>query len=81
MSYSEAEKLEIQKQMFGMTKQDVIDYLKPQVEFSGKEMLMMGMLSDAQHLMYNGQEEEARQLLNRVKFVLSTMMNPENKEL
>lgn len=40
---------------------------------SGRDMLVMSIMSDAQHLMAHGNLELARQLLNRAKWVLSNV--------
>lgn len=56
---------EIRKQyMNGMT-----------ARFSGLEMVVMSVLSDAQELLAMGQQESARKQMNIAKFILSEMMD------
>lgn len=57
--------------MYGMTRKEVIDYLTPQAQMVGNRMLVLSILSDAQELIARNQNEEARQLLNRVKLFVS----------
>ena len=55
---------------YGMLRAEVEDNLKPQAETMGRDMLIMSMLSDAQHLVEHNQKEQARQLINQAKYVL-----------
>ena len=41
---------------------------------SGLEMVVMGVLSDAQELLAMGRQESARKQMNIAKFILSEMM-------
>ena len=67
-----ADEMERTKRMFGMTLAEVEAYLAPQAKLTGWRMLAMAMLSDTQELMLRGQHEEARQLINRVKWILGS---------
>lgn len=73
----------IQREMFGMTTAEVEAYLAPQVRLAGGWIgLATAMLSDTQELIARGQTEKARQLLNRVKWVLNEKVprsNPRRK--
>ena len=60
---------------YGMTALDVSEHLKPQAELVGKRMLLMSMLSDVQELIARERGEEARQLINRTKWVLQNIEN------
>jgi hypothetical protein len=42
---------------------------------SGLEMVVMGVLSDAQELLAMGRQESARKQMNIAKFILSEMMD------
>jgi hypothetical protein len=44
-------------------------------KFSGLEMVVMGVLSDAQELLAMGRQESARKQMNIAKFILSEMMD------
>ena len=70
MPYTEEQKLEIQNAMYGASREEVLESLKEEYEISGKEMLLMCMLSDVQNMIEFDQKESARQLINRVKLVL-----------
>ena len=58
---------------YGMTEQDIrTDYMESfTARFSGLEMVVMGILSDVQHVSGG---ETARKQLNVAKFILSEMM-------
>ena len=62
-----------EKTCYGMTEQDIrTDYMQGiTARFSGLEMVVMGILSDAQETIQN---EGARKQLNVAKFILSEMM-------
>lgn len=64
--------------MYGMTAEDVREQYMESItaKFSGLEMVVMGMLSDVQHMTeYNFNKEDIRQMLNRAKFILGEMMD------
>jgi hypothetical protein len=64
-------------QIFGMTRDEIREeYMNSMTaRFSGLEMVVMGILSDAQELVAMGQQEAARKQMNIAKFILSEMMS------
>lgn len=67
---------EFESKCYGMSQADIREgYMQGlTARLSGLEMVVMGILSDAQELMSMGDTEEARKNLNRAKFILSEMM-------
>lgn len=64
--------------MYGMTTTDIREQYMESItaKFSGLEMVVMGMLSDVQHMSeYDFNKEDIRQVLNRAKFILGEMMD------
>ena len=63
--------------MYGMTEQDIREQYMESItaKFSGLEMVVMGVLSDAQELGAMGRTEAVRKQLNVAKFILSEMMD------
>jgi hypothetical protein len=47
----------------------------------GLEMVVMSILSDAQELMHYGNTEEARQYMNRAKYILSKMLEEKSLQV
>jgi hypothetical protein len=64
-------------QIFGMTRDEIREEYMNSItaRFSGLEMVVMGILSDAQELVAMGQQEAARKQMNIAKFILSEMMS------
>ena len=64
-------------QMYGMTESDIREQYMESItaRFSGLEMVVMGVLSDAQELLAMGRDESARKQMNVAKFILSEMMD------
>ena len=62
---------------YGMSEQDIrTQYMESiTAKFSGLEMVVMGILSDAQELGSMGRTEAVRKQLNVAKFILSEMMD------
>ena len=62
---------------YGMTEQDIRKQYMESItaQFSGLEMVVMGILSDAQELGAMGRSEAVRKQLNIAKFILSEMMD------
>ena len=62
---------------YGMTEQDIRDQYMESItaKFSGLEMVVMGVLSDAQELLAMGRNEASRKQMNIAKFILSEMMD------
>jgi hypothetical protein len=63
--------------MYGMTEQDIREQYMESItaKFSGLEMVVMGILSDAQELGAMSRTEAVRKQLNVAKFILSEMMD------
>jgi hypothetical protein len=70
---------EFEKQCYGMTEQDIREQYMESItaRHAGLEMVVMGILSDAQEMVAVGYSENVRLYLNRAKFILSEML--ENK--
>ena len=64
-------------QMYGMTESDIREQYMESItaRISGLEMVVMGVLSDAQELLAMGRSESARKQMNVAKFILSEMMD------
>ena len=62
---------------YGMTEQDIREQYMDSItaKFSGLEMVVMGVLSDAQELLAMGRNEASRKQMNIAKFILSEMMD------
>ena len=67
---------EFEKNCYGMPAEDIREeYMNGlTARFSGLEMVVMGILSDAQELLAMGHNESARKQMNIAKFILSEMM-------
>jgi hypothetical protein len=63
--------------IYGMTEQDIRDQYMNSItaKFSGLEMVVMGILSDAQELLAMDRAEASRKQMNVAKFILSEMMD------
>ena len=66
-----------ESQCYGMTEQDIREQYMDSItaKFSGLEMVVMGVLSDAQELLAMGRNEASRKQMNVAKFILSEMMD------
>lgn len=66
-----------ESQCYGMTEQDIREQYMDSItaKFSGLEMVVMGVLSDAQELLAMGRNEASRKQMNIAKFILSEMMD------
>ena len=73
MSYND---LTRELNMFGMTAADIREEYMESItaRLSGLEMVVMGILSDAQELLAMGRTDSARKQMNIAKFILSEMM-------
>ena len=67
---------EFESKCYGMTEQDIREQYMESItaRFTGLEMVVMGVLSDAQELLAMGRGEQARKQMNVAKFILSEMM-------
>ena len=63
--------------MFGMSKEQILgEYIMSWTSYhAGIEMTVMGILSDAQHLMEFGQHDRARKMINIAKYILSQQLD------
>ena len=61
---------------YGMSEADIREQYMQSItaRFSGLEMVVMGVLSDAQELLAMGRAEQSRKQMNIAKFILSEMM-------
>lgn len=62
---------------YGMSTEDIREQYMNSItaRCSGLEMVVMGVLSDAQELLAMGRGESARKQMNVAKFILSEMMS------
>ena len=67
---------EFEKNCYGMPAADIrSEYMESlTAQLSGMEMVVMGVLSDAQELLAMGRTEASRKQMNIAKFILSEMM-------
>jgi hypothetical protein len=67
---------DFESKCYGMSQADIREQYMESLtaRFSGLEMVVMGILSDAQELMAMERTEAARKQLNVAKFILSEMM-------
>jgi hypothetical protein len=67
---------EFETKCYGMSEQEIrTQYMESiTAKFSGLEMVVMGVLSDAQELLAMGRNEDSRKQMNIAKFILSEMM-------
>lgn len=68
---------ERESKVFGMSEADIREQYMQGItaRCSGLEMVVMGILSDAQECSAMGSKEEVRKQLNIAKFILSEMMS------
>lgn len=75
---------EFERKCYGMTEQEIRDEYMDSLtaRLSGNEMVVMGILSDCQHLMEMGDNREMiRKNLNVAKFILAEMMEFKRAEV
>ena len=67
---------EFEAKCYGMTEQTIREQYMESItaKFTGLEMVVMGVLSDAQELLAMDRAEESRKRMNIAKFILSEMM-------
>ena len=67
--------------VYGMSAADIREqYMNGlTARISGLEMVVMGVLSDAQELLAMGRQESARKQMNIAKFILSEMMEAKER--
>ena len=68
---------EDEKRMFGMSKEDIREQYMESItaRCSGMEMVVAGILSDAQELLSMDRADAARKQLNIAKFILFEMLD------
>ena len=75
---------EFEKNCYGMTEVDIREQYMESItaRLAGLEMLVMGMLSDAQEMLAADyfSNDDVRKQLNKAKFVLGEMMDAKRKE-
>jgi uncharacterized protein YaaW (UPF0174 family) len=85
MIEKEPKMTEFEKNCYGMSQDAIREQYMNSItaKFSGLEMVVMGILSDAQELMsfgYDHHTESARMQLNIAKFILSEMLEAKMAE-
>ena len=68
MPYTDEERVQVQKRMFGCTSEEletIVDAQHPRLSIA------LSVLSDAQELIRLGQTEDARQAINRAKYMIN----------
>ena len=72
---------EFESNCYGMSESDIREqYIKSiTARFSGLEMVVMSILSDAQELLAMGRSEASRKQMNVAKFILSEMINAKER--
>ena len=70
------------QEIYGCNFQEFLDSVKSSItyKFSGANMVVAGLMSDAQEQMSFGDNEGARQTLNRAKGVLFAVMDGQLKQ-
>ena len=74
---------EFEKNCYGMTEADIRDQYMNGItaQLSGLEMVAMGILSDAQHMMeFGSSNDSVRKQLNVAKFILAEIMEAKMAE-
>ena len=74
---------EFEKQCYGMTEADIREQYMESItaRHCGLEMVVMGILSDAQEMVAVGYSENVRLYLNRAKYILSEMMEEKSSQV
>lgn len=75
---------EFEAKCYGMTEEDIREQYMQSItaKLSGLEMVVMGILSDVQHMQEADyfSKEDIRKQLNVAKFILSEVMDAKRKE-
>lgn len=68
---------EFETKCYGISENDIREQYMNSItaKLSGLEMVVMGVLSDAQELLAMGANEQSRKNMNIAKFILSEMMD------
>jgi len=81
MTNKGADMTEFESKCYGMSAADIREEYMNGItaRCSGLEMVVMGVLSDAQELLAMGRQESARKQMNIAKFILSEMMEAKER--
>jgi len=81
MKTQENKMTEFESKCYGMSAADIREEYMNGItaRCSGLEMVVMGILSDAQELLAMGRQESARKQMNIAKFILSEMMEAKER--
>ena len=82
MSYLERKKEHLDRkhyEMFGCTEDDLKAMLNLSLDFNSPLMLAASILSDAQEVLERGDNETARQYMNKSKWVIFELMKEDRK--
>lgn len=75
---------EFEKQCYGMSTQDIREQYMESLtaRWSGLEMVVMGIMSDCQHMLEHGfSKEDIRKLMNVAKYILSEMLEEKSTQV
>ena len=74
---------EFESKCYGMTEADIREQYMESItaRHCGLEMVVMGILSDAQEMVAVGYSENVRLYLNRAKYILSEMMEEKSSQV
>jgi hypothetical protein len=74
---------EFETKCYGITEQAIREQYIQSItaEMCGIEMVVMGVLSDAQELLAMGRDDNSRKLMNIAKFILSEMMEAKRSKI
>ena len=74
---------EFESKCYGMTEADIREQYMESItaRHCGLEMVVMGILSDAQEMVAVGYSENVRLYLNRAKYILSEMLEEKSSQV
>lgn len=72
---------EFERKCYGISAEDIREQYMGSItaKLSGLEMVVMGVLSDAQEQLAMGRQEASRKYMNIAKFILSEMMDAKER--
>lgn len=72
---------EFERKCYGISAEDIREQYMDSItaRISGLEMVVMGVLSDAQEQLAMGRQEASRKYMNIAKFILSEMMEAKER--
>jgi hypothetical protein len=83
MIKKELKMTEFEKNCYGMPESDIREQYKNSItaKLSGLEMVVMGIMSDCQHMLeYGFSKEDIRKQMNVAKFILGEIMEAKMEE-